>query len=157
MDRTRRWLTAAALILAAAVTSAMVVPLQLSDIVAQSDLIVHGKVVGLESNWTADRSTIQTDVTLQVLDVVVSRLDVQEQVTFRVEGGRVGEQEVRTSVDPDFEEGDEGIFFLQLDADLLHPTLVGRSQGYLPIKDGTVTVDGEAMSVEQLVSRIQGD
>jgi hypothetical protein len=153
----RRLVTAAALVISAAVTSAMVVPLQLSDMVAQSDLIVRGQVVGLGSHWTPDGSTIQTDVTLQVLDVVVSREDVQEDVTFRVEGGRVGEQEVRTSVDPDFEEGDEGIFFLQFDADVQHPTLVGRSQGYLPIEGGTVTVEGAAMSVDELMSRIRGD
>lgn len=153
----RRLLTATALVMAASVASAMVVPMQLSDIVAQSDLIVRGQVVGLESNWTPDRSTIQTDVTLQVLEVVVSRLEVQEEITFRVQGGRIGDEEVRTSVDPVFEEGDEGIYFLQFDADVRHPTLVGRSQGYLPIEDGTVMVEGEAISVDTLMSRIQGD
>jgi hypothetical protein len=151
----RRLLKAAALVMAAAVASAMVVPLQLSDMVAQSDLIVRGQVVGLESSWTPDRTMIQTDVRLQVLDVVVSRVDVQEEVTFRVEGGRIGEQEVRTSVDPVFREGDEGIFFLQFGPDEPHPTLVGRSQGYLPIDNGTVSVDGEAKSVAELKSLIR--
>ena len=151
----RRLLTAAALSVAAAVTSAMVVPLQLSDIVAQSDLIVRGQVVGLESNWTQDGSAIQTDVRLQVLDVMVSRVDVQDEVTFRVEGGRIGEQEVRTSVDPVFKEGDEGIFFLHFATDEPRPTLVGRSQGYLPIDNGMVSVDGEKKSVAELKSLIR--
>lgn len=150
-----RLLTAAALAMTAVLTSAMVVPLQLSDIVAQSDLIVRGKVVGLESNWTPDRTMIQTDVRLQVLDVVVSRVDVQEEVTFRVEGGRIGEQEVRTSVDPVFREGNEGIFFLHFATDEPRLTLVGRSQGYLSIENGMVSVDGETKSVAELMSLIR--
>lgn len=153
----RRFLTAAALVFTAAVTPAMVVPLQLSDIIAQADLIVRGQVVGLESSWTRDGSTLLTDVTLQVLDVLVSASEVQEEVTFRVEGGKIGDQEVRTSVDPVFENGDEGIFFLQFDADEQRPTLVGRSQGYLPIEGDTVKVQGETISVEELVSRIPRD
>jgi hypothetical protein len=151
----RRLLTAAALVMMTAVASAMVVPLRLSDMVTQSDLIVRGQVVRLESSWTPDRSTIQTDVTLQVLDVVVSRVNVQEEVTFRVEGGRIGEQEVRTSVDPVFKEGDEGIFFLHFGPDEPRSTLVGRSQGYLPIDNGTVSVDGETKSVAELMSLIR--
>ena len=155
MAGTRRLLTAAALVMTAALASAMVVPLSLSDLVAQSDLIVRGQVVGLESSWTPDRSTIQTDVTLQVLDVVVSRVDVQEEVTFRAEGGRIGEQEVRTSVDPVIKEGDEGIFFLHFATDEPRPTLVGRSQGYLPIDNGMVIVEGETKSVAELMSLIR--
>ena len=134
----RRLLTAAALVVAAAVTSAMVVPLQLSDLVEQSDQILRGQVIGLESSWSPDRTTIKTDVRLQVLDVVISRVDVREEVTFRVEGGKIGEQEVRTSVDPVFKEGDEGIFFLHFGPDEPRPTLVGRSQGFLPIDKGMV-------------------
>lgn len=151
----RRLLAAAALAMAATVASAMVVPLRLSDMVAQSDLILRGRVVGLESSWTPDRSTIQTDVTLQVLDPVVSTTDVQEQVTFRIEGGRIGEQEVRTSVDPVFEEGDEGVFFLQFDTDEPRPTLVGRSQGYLAIENGMVSVEGETKPVAELIALIR--
>ena len=155
MDRLRPFLTAAALLVAAAVASAMVVPLQLSVMVAQSDLIVHGRVVGLQSSWTQEGSAMQTDVTLQVLDVVASEEDVQEDVTFRIDGGRIGEQEVRTSVDPVFDKGDEGIFFLQFAADMQHPTLVGHSQGFLPSEGGAVTIEGETMSVDDLKSRIR--
>ena len=151
----RRLLTAAALAMAAAVASAMVVPQSLSDLVAQSDLIVRGQVIGLESRWSPDRTTIQTDVRLRVLDVMVSRVDVQEEVTFRVEGGKIADQEVRTSVDPVFKESDEGIFFLHFGPGEPRPTLVGRSQGYLPIDNGMVSVDGETKSVAELKSLIR--
>lgn len=135
----------------------MIVPLGLPELAARSDLIVRGEVVGLESSWTADRSTIETDVTLRVLDLLLSRMDPadQDEITFRVEGGAVAEQEVRTSIDPTYEEGDEGIFFLQFDKDSL--TLVGRSQGYLAIENGMVTVEGETKPVEEVISELRAD
>jgi hypothetical protein len=153
----RRFLSVAGLVLWAAGASAMVVPVALPELIAQSDVIVRGQITGLESSWTSDRSTIQTDVTLQVVELVVTRVGLVEQneITFRVEGGKIGEQEVRTSIDPIFEEGDEGIFFLNFGTDGERLTLVGRSQGYLRIENGQVSVEGETKTVEKLISEIQ--
>ena len=137
--------------------AAMVVPLSLSELAARSDLIVRGEVIGLESSWTVDQSTIGTDVTLRVLDLLLSRMEPadQDEITIRVEGGAVAEQEVRTSIDPTFEEGDEGIFFLQVYKNSL--TLVGWSQGYLPIENGMLTVEGETRPVEEVISELRAD
>ena len=97
----------AGLVMAAVLASAMVVPLSLPELVAQSDVIVHAEVQRLESSRTADGSSIHTDVTLHIIEVVLSDQEpgVHVELTFRVEGGTVEGQEVRTSIDPTFTEG----------------------------------------------------
>ena len=123
----------------------------------QSDLIVRGEVIDLESSLNSDQSAIYTDVTLHVSDVVLSRLEkqVQQEITFRVAGGDIGGEEVRTSIDPVFEHGDDGIFLLSLDAAGDPLSLVGYSQGYFRIESGMVSFDGSKMPVDEFVSQIR--
>lgn len=142
----------------AVLASAMVVPLSLPELVGQSDVIVHGEVVRLESSRTPDRSSIHTDVSLRIIEVVLSdrELGVRDELTFRVEGGVVEGREVRTSVDPTFTEGDEGLFFLSSDGGGERLSLVGGAQGYLPIESGVVTLSGERKPVDALISDLRG-
>lgn len=101
---------------------------------------------------------MHTDVTLHVSDVVVSRLpdQIQPEITFRVAGGDIAGEEMRTSIDPVFEEGDEGIFLLRLGAPDEPLSLVGQSQGFFRIESGMVTVEGAKRPVEAFVSEIRG-
>lgn len=147
----------AGLVTVAILASAMVVPLALPELVAQSDVIVHGQVARLESSRTADGASIYTDVTLQIIDVVLSEAEPakHDQLTFRVEGGAVEGQEVRTSVDPNFTQGDEGIFFLSTDPGGEPLSLVGGAQGYLRIDGGMVSVSGEMKPVDALISELR--
>jgi hypothetical protein len=153
--RIRRLL--AAVVMWPAVASAMLVPTPLPELVMQSDLIVRGEVIDLESSLNSDQSAIYTDVTLHVSDVVLSRLEkqVQLEITFRVAGGDIGGDEVRTSIDPVFEVGDDGIFLLSLDAAGDPLSLVGYSQGYFRIESGMVSFDGSKMPVDEFVSQIR--
>lgn len=148
----------AALVICSAVASAMVVPTPLPELVLQSELIVRGEVIALASSPDADRSAMHTDVTLHVSDVVVSRLpdQIQPEITFRVAGGDIAGEEMRTSIDPVFEEGDEGIFLLRLGAPDEPLSLVGQSQGFFRIESGMVTVEGAKRPVEAFVSEIRG-
>lgn len=151
-------LLAAAAMLWPAVASAMLVPTSLPELVRQSDLILRGKVIDLESGSNSDQSAIYTDVTLHVSDVVVSRLDgqVQQEITFRVAGGDIAGEEMRTSIDPVFEEGDDGIFLFSLDAPGEPLSLVGQSQGYFHIENGMVSIDGAKRPVDEFMAEIRG-
>jgi hypothetical protein len=136
----------------------MLVPTALAELVMQSDLIVRGEVVELESSFNADRSAMHTDVTLHVSDIVLSRSpdQVQQEITFRVAGGDIAGGEMRTSVDPVFKEGDEGIFLLRIDTPDEPLSLVGQSQGFFLIEGGMVSVEGARRPVDALVSEIKG-
>jgi hypothetical protein len=154
----RRLARMAGLVTVAILASAMVVPLSLPELVAQSDVIVHGQVARLESSRTAVGSSIHTDVTLRVIDVVLSDKNTvaRDELTFRVEGGIVEGQEIRTSIDPTFTEGDEGIFFLSSDTGREHLSLVGGAQGYIRTEDGMVGVSGDVKPVDALISELRG-
>jgi hypothetical protein len=159
-QRVHRWQVlsvVAGLVTWAATAWAVVVPLQLSELVAQSDVVVRGHVTGLESSFSADGSTIRTDVTLHIIDLLRSRLEPTEteSITFRVEGGAVGDEEVRISIAPAFAENDEGLFFLQMSDDGEHLTLVGQSQGFLQIDNGMVRVEGRTEIVETVISEVR--
>ena len=155
----RRFVTAAALVIAAAAASAMVVPLSLPELVAQSDVVVHAEVLRLESSWTQDRSSIHTDVTLQVIEIVLSdeQAVVPDELTFRIAGGIVDGQEVRTSVDPTFTEGDEGIFFLSSDGGGNRYALVGGAQGYLQVEGGMLNVSGTMKPLDAVIAELRNN
>jgi hypothetical protein len=140
------------IVLASAAT-AMVVPMLLDDLIEQSDVIVHGTVADLESRREAEGPEIYTIVTLDVSKLVLSRGNGGErtEVTFRIEGGTVDGETMATSISPELDEGDEGVFFLtrQAGEDVL--SLVGGQQGYVPVDDGSVTVEGRQQPIEDFL------
>jgi len=94
---------------ASAVTMAMVVvPASLADVIAQSPLIVHGRVTGVLGR-VGDRG-IESMVTLAVLDALKGTPGAT--VVLRVPGGQVGRYRRVMIGAPAFEPGDEVIVFL---------------------------------------------
>lgn len=138
-----------------AIAYSMVVPASLDELVTQSDLIVYGRVVGVESHWNPDR-TLFTDITIFVKKVVRSNLrdPAGGKVTLRFEGGQIGGQEMRTSVAPELNRADEGIFFLaRMRADKPFQ-LVGLSQGFIPVARGAVQFAGSRQSLDDFLAQI---
>ena len=66
----------------------VVVPAEFSEVVAGSQIIVHGRVTSVRAEWSDDRSRIDTIVTV----VAGSYLKggPGSTVTFRVPGGQIG-------------------------------------------------------------------
>ncbi|MCC6349155.1 MAG: hypothetical protein IT347_06140 [Candidatus Eisenbacteria bacterium] len=118
MTRLRAMLVAALGLLLAAPALAYMFEAPLEEIVASSDLVVKGRVTGLQSRFL-DSSTrfIVTDVTLSVDEVWAGTMGAGRTVTFTINGGEVGEIGMRQEHQPVFSQGEEALVFLRAGTD----------------------------------------
>jgi hypothetical protein len=108
-------------------TSATVlVPVDLPTMTREAGVIVHGRVVDVRGVLTVPHRTIESLVTLQVIESVKGAAG--QAITFSVPGGQVGRFRRILVGAPEFRDGDEVIVFLNGRAPAM-PTLVGLSQG----------------------------
>lgn len=96
---------------AAPLLAMVVVPAEFSQMVNTSDLVVHGRVVGTRAQIVGDRRTIETVVTLAVVDAIKGEPGLT--VYFRVPGGQVGRYRRVMVGAPEFTSGDEVVLFLK--------------------------------------------
>ena len=130
---------------------AAMIKLGLEDLLREADTIVLGTVIHQESAWDAHHTAIHTDVTVAVERAIVG--SPGDEVTFRIAGGIVGGMGMRTSNDPVFRDGDRVI--VCLDTTVVPARLVGMQQGVFPVRDNTVTLAGEAVSLEDFLAAIR--
>ncbi len=121
------WLVAACIALSGALLRATTVaPADFAEMVNGSQAIVHGAVVEVRAQATAGRSTIETLVTVAVVDVLKGQ--AVSTVVFRVPGGRMGRYRRVMVGAPEFAEGEEVVLFLRGRAPAL-PLPFGLNQG----------------------------
>ena len=89
----------------------VVVPAEFSEMVTASDLVVHGRVVAIRPQIVGDRRTIETVITVAVVDALKGQPG--ETVYFRVPGGQVGRYRRLMVGAPEFAEGEEVVLFLK--------------------------------------------
>jgi len=104
----------------------VLLPADFTTIVTGSPVIVHGRVTDVRSFISGPRRTIESVVTLSVIDTFKGA--PARTVLFRVPNGQVGRYRRVLVGAPEFEEGDEVVVFLQAHAPAI-PTLFGLSQG----------------------------
>jgi hypothetical protein len=137
------------LVLAAAPVSATtVIPAQFADMVAGSELIVRGTVVDVRSQLTGGRRTIESLITLQVIEGLKGA--PARQIVFRVPGGQVGRYRRIMPGAPEFVAGEEVIVFLSGQAPAL-PMPFGLNQGVY-----RVTRSDARVAVAQRVRAMMG-
>ena len=138
-------------VIGAVSTSAMVVlPVEFSEMVTASELVVHGRVVGLRAQLVGDRRTIETVVTLSVMDAMKGQPG--ETVYFRVPGGQIGRYRRFMVGAPEFAPGDEVVLFLKGRPPGV-PFPFGLSQGvYRVVRDAS----GRSLVSPPIVSEAAG-
>jgi hypothetical protein len=131
-----QWLCALLVIICAHPASATVLlPADFTTIVTGSPIIVHGRVADVRSFVSGPRRTIESVVTLSVIDTLKGT--PARTVLFRVPNGQVGRYRRVVVGAPEFEQGDEVVVFLQAHAPSI-PTLFGLSQGvYRVVRDAS--------------------
>jgi hypothetical protein len=118
---------AVTMVVAAITTSATVlVPADLTTAVAESNVIVYGRVVDVRSAVTTPARGIETFVTVAVVDALKG--NPGRNITFRVPNGQVGRYRRVVVGAPEFDEGDEIVIFLQGSPAAI-PVLFGLNQG----------------------------
>lgn len=109
----------------------VLLPADFKEVVAGSQIIVHGRVVDVRAEWVDNSSRIDSFVT--VLAASFYRGAPASTVTFRVPGGQVGRYKAVTVGAPEFRVGEEAILFLRADG-LPVPSVFGLNQGVYRVR-----------------------
>lgn len=110
----------------ASLSATVVLPADFSTVVTGSGIIVHGRVVDVRTVLAGQQRTIESLVTMTVLDAIKG--DPGPTITFRLPGGQMGRYRRVVVGAPEFAEGDEAVVFLRGSAPSV-PTPFGLSQG----------------------------
>lgn len=108
------------------ISAMVVVPAEFSEMVTASELVVRGRVTDVRAQLVGDRRTIETVVTVTVLDTIKGQPG--ETVHFRVPGGQVGRYRRLMVGAPEFASGEEVVLFLKGRPPVV-PFPFGLSQG----------------------------
>jgi hypothetical protein len=127
----RLLLIVAVLFLAPPLGATVLVPAEFHEIVQGSQVIVHGRVLEVRSDWTDDRFRVETIVTLEA--GAYFKGGPGERVTFRVPGGTIGRYRSLMVGAPEFRVGDEVVMFLKSDGPSV-PHVFGLSQGVFRVR-----------------------
>ncbi len=131
--RTRILMTLALCAWSAAAHATVLVPADLSELARDARVIARGAVVSVDAQWTEDRRTIETIVTLETETYLKGSLD--HVLQFKVPGGTLGRLRNVVIGAPRFEVGQRVIVFLGANGPRL-PFLLGLSQGVYRVDVG---------------------
>jgi len=90
----------------------LMIKLSLERLSMDSDTIVLGEVKDIESQWSMDKSTIVTIVTLKILDVIKGEFH-RNQILIQYPGGEIGDIGLKVSDMPDFYLRERTLVFLR--------------------------------------------
>lgn len=99
----------------------VLVPIEFRELVAVSDVIVHGRVTDAHGEWTEGRRSVETVVTVSASDYLKGNLGAT--IAVHVPGGQLGRYRTVFVGAPEFHAGDEVVLFLR------GGRIVGLSQG----------------------------
>ena len=149
------------LMLVAMATSARattIVPADLGELSRDAVAIVHGRVADVRSQWTEDRGTVETIVTLEVEDYLKGSLGAI--VRFRVPGGELGRYRTIVVGAPDFVVDQRVVVFLGAHGPTV-PHIVGFNQGVFRVvraaDDSWVVSPPPAVAGAAAVRVVRGD
>lgn len=144
-----------AISLVATFSFAAMVKVELPELTKEAEVIAIGQVVDLNSRWLGKpkTSTIITDVTVAVQDVLKGNVRAGERLTVKVYGGEIGDIGLRVSEEPQFSGGEEVIIFLNKDTDgLYRPTQLFQGKYTIEgnnIKENNLVVDEFIKEIER--------
>lgn len=154
MRRPSTLVSACVLALSASSAVAMVtVPAGFDQMLAQSQLVVHGRIVAAVPYETAGRRTIETRVEVEVIETLKGAPG--DQVFFRIPGGQVGRYRRLMVGAPVFRPGEEVVLFLRGQMPAM-PMPFGLSQGVYRVSrgaDGRAFVSPPVTAAEGRVTR----
>ena len=108
----RRWsIGFIMLLLAWPVTATTILPADFTQMVTESQVIVHARVIDVAGELVGPTRTIESRVTVEVLSPIKGQPGAE--VVFRIPGGRVGRYRRIFVGAPTFNAGDEVLLFLK--------------------------------------------
>lgn len=101
---------AAVLALAVPVGASTFIKMEIPELVAESDAVIEGRVIGTESFWDEKGLLIVTEAEIQVDDRIVGKSD--DTIRVRVPGGEVGGYIIQAPGFPTFEADERVVLFV---------------------------------------------
>ena len=140
-------------ILGSGVSATVIVPADFSEMVAESEIVVHGRVVEVRSQMVGSFRTIESVVTVDVQQVIKG--EPGSTVSMRVPGGQVGRYRRVMVGAPVFRPGEEVVLFLSGRAPAM-PLPFGLNQGVYRVSRGA---DGRGLVAPPLAEGrvVRGD
>src|SRR5215470_16062977 len=92
-----------------AIRATVLVPIEFRELVAISNVIVHGRVTDAHGEWTDGRRGVETLVTISASDYLKG--DLGGSFTIHVPGGQLGRYRTLFVGAPEFRAGDEVVLF----------------------------------------------
>jgi hypothetical protein len=117
--------------LAPALHATVIVPAEFREVVAGSDLIAYGRVLGVQPQWADQRRRIDSVVTAEVLSWFKGGAD--RTIAFVVPGGEIGRYRQVMVGAPTFAAGEEVFLFLKTQGASM-PYVFGLNQGVFRVK-----------------------
>lgn len=135
------------------VTATVIVPADFSEMVAESQLVVHGRVVEVRAQMVGSFRTIESVVTIAVQEAIKG--EPGNTVSVRVPGGHVGRYRRFMVGAPVFHPGEEVVLFLSGRAPAI-PMPFGLNQGVYRVSRGA---DGRGLVAPPLAEGrvVRGD
>jgi hypothetical protein len=109
------------------------VPVDFTTVVNDAGAIVHGRVLDVNARLAGPQRTIESLVTVQVIEPLKGSSSAGGTIAFVVPNGQVGRYRRVMIGAPEFARGDEVVVFLKTQAPAI-PTLYGLSQGVYRVK-----------------------
>ena len=115
------------------------------ELISQSDMVIQGEVINMQSHWSQSGRIIVSDVTIRVDEVLVG--DSPRVVKVRTIGGQVNDFIVETHGFPAFESGEQVILYLYEEPADRSLRVLGYQQGYFRV---VTRLDGVTLAVPQV-------
>jgi hypothetical protein len=136
------------------VSATIIVPADFSEMVAESQLVVHGRVVEVRAQMVGSFRTIESVVTIAVQEAIKG--EPGDTVSMRVPGGQIGRYRRFMVGAPVFRPGEEVVIFLSGRAPAM-PMPFGLSQGVYRVSRGA---DGRSLVAAPVLAEgriVRGD
>ncbi|MCC6416322.1 MAG: hypothetical protein IT582_10480 [Opitutaceae bacterium] len=119
-------------------SATLIIPPQFEEMAAKSDFVVRGRVTDMTSELVAkgEGRKIFTRVKIEVLEIIAGAPPTE--LVLVCLGGRVGDEELRVDGSPEFQVGQEGIYFVRHNGRALSP-LFAMGYGLYPIATDAAT------------------
>jgi hypothetical protein len=121
----------ASVLVTTAASATVLVPAEFKEIVGGSEIIAYARVVDVRPEWAEGRRWIDTVVTAEV--VTYLKCGPQQEIVFKVPGGKLGRYRSVLVGAPVFAPGDEAVLFLKMHGENL-PDVFGVNQGVFRVK-----------------------
>ena len=98
--------------LAGITADAVTIPQSTQQLVENSSDVIRGKVISRISQWNETHTSIYTEVTIEITEIVLGSVTKGATISVYIPGGVVNDTGLRVEHAPEFKDGEDVVLFL---------------------------------------------